>query len=74
MLRAIAASKDERFPQKPLWQAIVTATLGDRDRGMQFLQEAIARGFDPLANGHLHAGLDAFRGFPPYEALLRARE
>ena len=65
-----------------LWRARIATLLGDQERAVGLLRNAISEGLMPLdlAEGvgyamwlHRDADLESLRGYPPFEDLLRAR-
>jgi TolB-like protein/tetratricopeptide (TPR) repeat protein len=65
----------------PYWQARIAALLGDRDRAVELLREAIAAGQVCAGNSWGDADCDcvrkmdfeSLRGYPPFDDLLRPK-
>ncbi len=73
---ALAALAPRYLKSAPMfWRAQVAAVLGDRDRAVTLLREALTRGRIP-AGSLLHHNLSftSLRGYGPFEDLVRPRD
>jgi hypothetical protein len=52
------------------WRAAITLALGDKERAVQLLRQASREGAG-MESWHYAAHLDALRGYPPFEELIR---
>ncbi len=52
-------------------RACIAAQLGDRDRSVALLQEAVGRGFQYWNYLHAYMFLEPLHGYPPFEDLLK---
>jgi len=71
------------FGQPTLWRARIATVLGERDEAVSLVREAIGQGLLPLdvAQGfgyatwlHRDTDFEVLRDYPPFRALLEARE
>ena len=67
--------------RSPFWRARIAALLGDRDRAVSLLREAIARGIScalrlagpPMEDCHREMDFESLRGYAPFDELLRPK-
>jgi tetratricopeptide (TPR) repeat protein len=56
------------------YRAQIAAVLGDRNRAVELLRDAIAQGaVDPWDHLHSEPAFDALHGYPPFDELLRPK-
>ena len=56
------------------YRAQIAAVLGDSNRAVELLRDAIAQGaMDPWDHLHSEPGLAALHGYPPFDEVLRPK-
>jgi len=58
------------FGHTAYWQACIAAQLGDRDRAVERLREALASGYQFTIDVHRDPDLAPLHGFPPFDDLI----
>jgi tetratricopeptide (TPR) repeat protein len=80
--RALAARRFEAlgrstrpflFGNHLLWQARIAATLGENDRAVSLVREAMARGFPFMPETVADPALARLRGYGPWEQLIQPK-
>jgi tetratricopeptide (TPR) repeat protein/TolB-like protein len=61
------------FGQPTYWRACIASLLGDRQRGVDLLRDAIAQGDSYNVDLHSDPDLEPLRGYPPFVELLRPK-
>ena len=72
MERQLTAVDAKRARGNPTYlRACIAAQLGARDRAIELLREALARGLQARAYLHVYVFLEPLHGYPPFEELLK---
>lgn len=62
------------YGEHTVWRAAIAAHLGERERAMELLNDAVREGLHfTLALHDGYYGLDPLRGYPPFEEFLRPK-
>lgn len=62
------------FGSNTYWRACIASLLGERERAVEFLREAIAQGDRYGMLQHSDPDLDPLRDYPPFQEFMRTKE